>query len=141
MPLGLKRIDLQTMAKEKLDDAILLLAHQRYSNAYYLGGYAAEMGLKACIAKTITAETIPDKKFIQDTFVHKLRDLIGVAGLTAELKNEEDGNAHFATNWALVSQWNPETRYGTVDAQTAKTMIEAINDPQSGVFQWINRYW
>jgi hypothetical protein len=38
MGLGYKRTDLRAMAQAKLDDAILLLQHGRFSNAYYLAG-------------------------------------------------------------------------------------------------------
>src|SRR5258708_26287810 len=85
MPLGMRRAVLQAIAQAKLDDALLLFQHRRFSNAYYLAGYAVEIGLKACIAKQISAETIPDKAFINDIFKHGLRELIGVAGLSAEL--------------------------------------------------------
>jgi HEPN domain-containing protein len=63
MGSGQKRSELQTRAQAKLDDAILLLQHGRYTNAYYIAGYAVELGLKACIAAQIDAETIPDKAF------------------------------------------------------------------------------
>ncbi|MDO9249509.1 MAG: hypothetical protein Q7U11_23860, partial [Phenylobacterium sp.] len=69
------------MAQTKLDDALLLLAHKRYSNAYYLAGYAIEIALKACISRQITADVIPDKAFINAIHTHQLKDLVGVAGL------------------------------------------------------------
>ncbi len=48
------------LAAAKCEDATLLLAHARFSSAYYLAGYALELALKACIAKQFAAEVIPD---------------------------------------------------------------------------------
>ena len=136
-----RRSELQGVAQSKLDDAILLLEHKRYSNAYYLAGYAVEVGLKACIAKQITADVIPDRRFISDTHVHELRKLIGVAGLATELKKQEGDDPQFAVNWALVAQWDPEVRYSGVDSSSAQYLIEAVADDNSGVFRWIKALW
>lgn len=141
MARGLSRIDCQLIAEAKFQDAVLLLRNKRYSSAYYLAGYAIEIGLKACIARQITAESIPDKIFINDTFKHDLRILIGVAGLTLELKKKLDSDVNFAANWAIVSQWKPEVRYEVVDTISAQYIVQAISDPQAGVFQWIKAFW
>lgn len=101
---GQKRGELQVNAQAKLDDAMILLRRGRYSNAYYLAGYAVEIGLKACIAAQISAETIPDKAFIRNIFNHQFRVLVGLAGLAGSLKDEEDKDQAFAANWALTSQ-------------------------------------
>lgn len=141
MPLGMKRTVLQAIAQAKLDDAMLLLENGRFSNAYYLAGYAIEIGLKACIAKQISADTIPDKTFVNDIFKHGLKGLVGVAGLSAELKEREASDLTFATNWALVGGWSPEVRYDIVDKYTAQIMIQAVADNKSGVFEWIKARW
>jgi HEPN domain-containing protein len=138
---GQKRGDLQANAQAKLDDAMILLRRGRYSNAYYLAGYAVEIGLKACIAAQIDAETIPDKAFIRNIFSHQFRVLVGLAGLAGSLKDEEDKDQAFAANWALTSQWEPDTRYETVDPTMAQLFIQAIAHPKSGVLQWIKTHW
>ena len=141
MSIGLKRVDLQALAQAKIDDAILLLEKKRFSNAYYLAGYAVELALKACIAKQMAAEVIPDKTFVNSIYNHRLRDLIGTAGLTNELKKAEDTNSNFGASWAIVSEWNPELRYETKDGLSAQLLIAAIMDPQAGVLSWIKKYW
>jgi HEPN domain-containing protein len=141
MGLGLKRADLQAIAKSKLEDAILLVENKRFSSAYYLSGYAIEIGLKACIAKQFTADVIPDKNFVIEIYKHNLKQLVGVAGLTTALKQTEDRDQNFAANWALVAQWTPESRYEVTDPFTAQVMVAAINDANSGVFQWIKANW
>lgn len=141
MALGLTRQNLQCIAQAKIDDAQLLLQSRRFSNAYYLSGYAIEMGLKACIAKMISAHMIPDKRFIQDIHTHDLKSLVGLSGLKGELKTREDADPAFAANWSLVCQWTPECRYSSIDPYTAQTMIDAIVSPKSGVLEWIKTHW
>lgn len=138
---GQKRSDLRANAQAKLDDANILLTNGRYSNAYYLAGYAVEIGLKACIAAQISAETIPDKAFIKNIINHQFRTLVGLAGLAGSLKELEDRDQTFATNWALASQWEPDVRYEAVDPMSAQLLIEAIANPNSGILQWIKTHW
>jgi hypothetical protein len=141
MALGLRRADLQAIAQAKLTDAELLLMNRRFSNAYYLAGYAVEVGLKACIARQFTAETIPDRRFVADIHSHDLRKLVGLAGLNKELRDKETSDLPFAANWALISEWTPEIRYQTVDQFSAQVFVQAIRDPAIGVFPWIQMYW
>lgn len=141
MGLGLKRTDLQKYAQTKLDDATILFQYGRYSNAYYLAGYAVELGLKACIAAQITAETIPDKAFILKIFQHGFENLIGLAGLTTELKDQKDKDSEFGANWAIVKEWSPDARYETRDVTSSQFLITAIAESDSGVLQWIKTHW
>ena len=43
--------DLEALADTRLGDATHLFKGARYSAAYYLAGYAVELGIKACIAR------------------------------------------------------------------------------------------
>lgn len=141
MSLGLTRTDLQANAQAKLDDAVLLLKQGRYSNAYYLAGYAVEIGLKACIAAQITAETVPAKEFIKGILNHEFTGLVGLAGLKGEIKLEQDKDPDFAANWAVVSEWTSDKRYEAIDPASAQALIDAIADPKSGVLRWIKTRW
>ena len=138
---GLRRSDLRANAESKLEDAIILLQNGRYSNAYYLAGYAVEIGLKACIAAQISAETIPDKAFLKNILSHHFRTLVGLAGLAGALKNEEDKDQMFAANWALASQWEPDARYEAIDPMSAQLLVDAVGNPSSGVLRWIKAHW
>jgi HEPN domain-containing protein len=137
----LRRDDLQLVAQAKIDDASILLREGRASNAYYLAGYAIEIGLKACIAKQIAGETIPSLPFIRSIYDHDLQKLMKVAGLSAELKRALDSDALFATNWAIVCEWDPIERYSTIDLNTAQLMIAAVADSETGVLAWIRAHW
>jgi HEPN domain-containing protein len=141
MAFGMKRSDLRAMAQAKLDDATILLYHGRFSNAYYLAGYAVELAIKACIAAQISAETIPDKDFIRKMYSHVFPELIGLAGLAAEFKRQKDANPAFAANWAIVSEWSPDARYEVHDPMSAQLIVQAITDTESGVLRWIKAFW
>lgn len=140
MGFGLKRRDLQAIAQVKLDDAKLLFKAGRYSNAYYLAGYAVEIALKACIARQVMPETIPDKYFLNKILTHDFHTLVGLAGLQAEIKAQKV-DVNFSANWALVNEWNPDSRYETHDKTKAQFMIQAVDNSTSGVFQWIKAHW
>ncbi|CCV07721.1 conserved hypothetical protein [Mesorhizobium metallidurans STM 2683] len=64
--MTLERATLQAIANAKLRDAELLFQNERFSNAYYLFGYAAEIAIKSRISRLFSPDTIPDKKFAQD---------------------------------------------------------------------------
>ena len=141
MPIGLKRAELQALAQAKLDDAILLFKNKRYSNAYYLAGYAVELALKSCIATQFIADMIPDKSFVNDIYIHDLPKLVKLSGLSAELQKQSDKDVNFAANWALVAQWSESARYDSTDSMSAQVFFDAIADPKSGVLQWIKTFW
>ena len=139
MPLS-KR-ELEFLAEAKLQDAKLLFDNHRHSNAYYLGGYAIELALKARIAKQMFSEVIPDKELINDTYSHNFSKLVGVAGLNFELNKRMNENDLFKQNWTIVGQWAPEARYGQTDKSIAQYFLNAVADKNCGVFEWIKSYW
>lgn len=139
--MALRKDELQALAQAKLDDAALLLVHDRASNAYYLAGYSVELALKACIASQISHNTIPDRDFVRNIYSHQFPQLIGLAGLSSELKRALSGNPNFAANWAISSEWLPEARYRSYTLFEAQTLVEAIADSDDGVLQWIRRFW
>jgi hypothetical protein len=139
--MALTRLDLQRLADVKFDDAILLFANQRYGNAYYLAGYSVEMGLKACIARQIRQEEIPDKNFIQSIYTHNPVQLVGLAGLNAELRTAERASTQFQAYWGIVAGWKPEHRYAIITSMEAQWLMMAIGDPEHGVLQWIKTHW
>ena len=47
--VGPSRADLRRLAQARLDDAAALIAAQQWDGAFYLVGYAVELGLKSCI--------------------------------------------------------------------------------------------
>jgi hypothetical protein len=103
-------------------------------------GYAVEIGLKAAIAGEFRANTIPEKKFVNDIYSHDLRKLVDAAGLTRSLA-EEMRRAESDAKWATVENWKPEDRYAIATSVAAKAMVAAVDDPNDGVFKWIRSHW
>jgi hypothetical protein len=136
----LPRATLQRLAQAKIDDARLLMQHQRYSNAYYLCGYGIEFALKACIAKQIIAETIPDRTVLTGVLTHKFDELIALAGLKADL-DAQRRDREFDSRWAIVSRWSEQVRYDIVDVVTATAMQDAVENDQHGVMKWLQQHW
>jgi len=141
MGFGLKRADLQSLAQARFDDSLFLWQGRRYSSAYYLAGYAVELGLKACISRQVFAETIPDKYFLNTALTHSFDKLIGLAGLRTDFDQEIRNNSNFAASWAIINEWTPDSRYEVHDKSAAQFLIEAIGNEKNGLLPWIKTHW
>ncbi|MDR7156517.1 HEPN domain-containing protein [Sphingobium xenophagum] len=138
---SLRKEDLKALSAAKLADAQLLFRHDRWSNAYYLAGYAVELAIKACLAGQFYADAIPDKKLVLDLHTHDLPKLVSLAGLQTELKNRQDQDNEFAQNWGLTAEWKPDSRYETNDKSSADYLIQAVGNDAHGVLPWIQIFW
>lgn len=137
----LTKSDLEKLAQLRMDDALLLLRSSRCSSAYYLAGYAVELGLKACIAKLVQSNTIPDLSFVKAIYTHRFDNLLSTAGLRAEFEAELRTDAQLAAYWAIANNWTEESRYALWDPFAAASLVEAVHEPNHGVFQWIKKRW
>lgn len=138
---NVNRIDLQQLAEERLKDCETLLGAGRYSGAYYVGGYAAECGLKACIAKNIREHEFPDKNTVQRSYSHNLSQLLAVSGLERRFESAMKANTRLAVSWSLVKDWTEETRYQIKTDQEASDLFDALVDPDDGVMKWLRDNW
>jgi HEPN domain-containing protein len=137
----LTKKDLEALADTRLGDARHLLNAGRCSAAYYLAGYAVELGIKACIAGTFQADVIPDKSFVNAIHTHKLDELLGLSGVKKQLQDEMKINAVLAAAWGVASKWTETSRYQMWDQFAAASMISAVGDPNHGVLQWLKKHW
>lgn len=137
----LARQDLQSLAAGKLNDAELLFQNQRHSNSYYLFGYAAEIAIKARIARLFAPETIPDRKLVNDIYSHDLNKLTGLAGLTQELAAKRQSSPPFDGHWSTVADWSEQSRYDMIDVFLSTAMRNAMIDGEEGVFRWLQDRW
>lgn len=137
----MNRKQFQELARIRLAEARVLLGAGHNSGAYYLSGYAAECGLKACIAKMTKRYEFPDKQRAQDSYTHNLNALIKVAGLEPDLKSTVLSDATFAAYWSVVKDWNESSRYEKIPGLRARDMIQAVSDSGHGVLTWITRHW
>lgn len=137
----MRRVDLQKLAERKIESAAALAANKHWSNAYYLAGYSIEMALKAVISKQISADTIPEKNLINKVYTHEINDLLGLAGLKIEHRDLVSKDSIFAANWAICSEWRPESRYQEKSPAEAHYLLVAITHKKHGVLEWIKKYW
>lgn len=126
----------------RLSEARVLIDAGFAQGAYYLAGYAAECGLKACIAKRVRRYDFPDRRRTNDAHTHDVIALARIAGLADDLDAASDASATFAANWWLVTDWNEESRYDeTISAQEARELYQAMANRRDGVMRWIRRHW
>ena len=137
----LTKTDLEALAAARHEDAPLLLLAGRSSSAYYLAGYAVELALKACIAKSFLPDVIPEKAFVDQIYTHNLDKLLSTAGLLSSFTNDSKKNPLLAASWGIATKWNEASRYTLWDPVSATNLIEAVGDPQNGVFQWVKKHW
>jgi HEPN domain-containing protein len=138
---GVNRKDLQSLARTRLAEATALLGAGRPDGAYYLAGYAVECALKACIARGAQRYEFPDKKRVDASHTHNLRDLIKVANLELVRLEEAKRDPNFRNNWDVVQQWSEHSRYRRHDPALAQALVRAIGDRKHGVMAWIKQYW
>jgi hypothetical protein len=134
-----KKSDFQALAEKRIREARVLLAANEADGAYYLGGYAVECAIKACIIKKLkNSDEWQDRKFSERCCKHDLDDLHRLA----DLETPMSGVPGVLTNWGLVKPWNETSRYDlgrTVG--DVKNFLDAIDDPTDGVLTWIKGLW
>jgi len=138
----MNRKELQKLSRIRLKEAKILFKNQCFEGSYYLAGYAVECALKSCIAKQIKRYDFPDKKFINDSYVHDIEKLISVSGLKPQHDKELTSNTSFSLNWAIVKDWSEQHRYKLIVTKVhAKDMYSAITSRRNGVMVWLKKYW
>jgi hypothetical protein len=134
-----KKSDFQLLADKRLREARALLAAGEADGAYYLGGYAVECGIKACIIKKLnTSDEWPDRKFSEECYKHDLAALLRLADLEGALA----GVPGLLGKWVLVKDWKETIRYEHGKTVADVTLfLGAIDDPTDGVLTWIKGHW
>lgn len=140
MPLG--RFQLRTLAELRLAEARTLLDAGHHAGAYYLAGYVAELGLKACIAGLFSSNEIPDGPDFRNVRSHNINVLVQLANLASTLAAHRASDSEFDRNWEVLLLWKPEVRYdAAIDPNLASTLIESLAADGSGVLSWIRQHW
>jgi HEPN domain-containing protein len=140
----MNRNDLQQLASDRLDDAETLRLAGRWSGAYYLAGYAVECGLKACILARLarSPEVIFDlRRFSERCWTHNLGELVLLSELELARDQAAIADPAFGANWLIVKEWTEASRYEQHLQADAERLVLAVNDPASGVMQWIRGHW
>jgi hypothetical protein len=137
------RAQLRQLAEDRILDAACLLAGGRWAGAYYLAGYAAECGLKACIMAHVeaTGAIFQDRKFSEKCWTHDLETLLELANLRAALDADAAANPALFTNWGLAKGWKETSRYEQKTQPEAQALYDAIANHPDGVLPWIRIRW
>jgi len=139
----LNRAQPRQLAEDRILDAACLLAGGRPAGAYYLAGYAAEGGLKACIMAHVEAvgAIFQDRKFSEKCWTHDLEELLKLANLKPTLDADAAVNAALFANWGLATDWKETSRYEQRTQPEAQALLDAIDGKPDGVLEWIRNHW
>lgn len=109
--------DVRKLARERLKDAQVLLAGNRYEGAMYLCGYSIELVLKARICQTLKWAGFPSTNAefadYKSFKTHDLDVLLHLSGKEAKIKTT------LFAEWSAVAAWDPQSRYSPVGSATA----------------------
>ncbi len=135
------RKGLRALSRVRLSEASALLDAGLPDGAYYLAGYAVECALKACIAKETQRYEFPEKKRVNASHTHDLKELVRVAELQNALRTATQSDPLLLKYWDIVEAWSEQSRYGTHSLESAGALIGALGDKDHGVIKWIKHYW
>lgn len=138
----MNRQELQDISRVRRKEATTLLKAKHYAGAYYLLGYSVECALKACIAKQTNKYDFPNKEVALKAYVHNLEQLLKVAGLDYQLKQDMKTNKNLEVNWSIVKDWKETSRYiPSVSSAEAKDLYSACTSRTNGVLAWVKAQW
>lgn len=114
------KADIISLADGKIYSAECLLTNSQFDNAYYIGGYAVELLLKASVCKTLKIDDFFDEKAgglskvknPQTYKSHDLNQLLVLSGIYTEHISKLSEPA-FKADWSVVKNWNEGHRYLT----------------------------
>jgi hypothetical protein len=133
--------DLDTAWRERETESSALVAAGLETMALALRIYALEIRIKTFICKALKLDNLP-----MHCKTHDLAELLLFTGLWAEL--EDPANAAIRRHWDLLVQFSKDRlnniRYLPAAAGLGKydqkQLIEALDDPTSGVCPWLSRH-
>jgi HEPN domain-containing protein len=136
------RAEFQKLADLRAREAGVLLAAKCYDGAYYLGGYAVECALKACIA-TLTRryDFPPPRNQVDSYYTHDLARLLRVSGLEEDFLRAKASDQALSESWDTVVQWSEQSRYERVSKTDSLNLYKAVTDAHHGVLPWLKTRW
>jgi hypothetical protein len=139
--VSVNRKEFQALSGIRLREARALAKLGMPDGAYYLAGYSVECALKACIAKAALRHEFPDKKKVDGSHTHNLRDLLRLARLEKAWRDRGNRDVTFRDNWDNVLLWTEQSRYQITDAGKARLLVDAVANRNNGVLRWIRLHW
>lgn len=126
------------LACARLQEAKILYKSRKYSGAYYLAGYAIELGIKAFYCKGIRKYTFPpDPQVVKDLYQHNLNKLMKACELEVEYSKDIKTNKSLQSNWLTVKDWGVVSRYSQISKSDSESMINSVEV----IFEWIQTKW
>jgi hypothetical protein len=140
---------LREKALSKIDSATVLLDGERYDDASYNVGYAAELTLKARYCTTNSWLDFPNdrkeakRRGAPDIITHELDELLRMAGHDS-LRVDNTTMLHI--DWDRVLDWSVEQRYqpvGSVTPEHAKAQVEETGKlcTELALFEIVEKLW
>ncbi len=137
----MNRADFPQLAELRLREAEALLAAGLPDGAYYLAGYSVECALKACISKRTQLHDFPEKKLVNDSHTHNLKELLRLAELKTELDSVLDADPEMRSNLETVQDWSETARYQRKTVLDTIALLTAIESQKGGLLPWIRQRW
>jgi len=137
----MNRLDLQQLSELRIREAKALLDLGFPEGAYYLAGYSVECALKACIARRTREHDFPDKKLVNDSHTHNLKELLRLAELKDELGALIEADPEMQSAFDRVQDWAETSRYMRKSALEAEELLRAIEGQTGGLLPWIRLHW
>lgn len=134
--------NLKALALERLREAECLIEKGHVGGAYYIGGYAIELALKAAICKKLGVEMFEKdevpRHIAKSFMIHDLSDLVILAGIAIEIENQCRVDNAFHISWSMVSDWSEQRRYELAcEVEKAKIFVFSIKI----VMKWLQKNW
>ena len=97
--------------------------------------------MKACIANQTQAGDFPDLQTVRDSYVHDLKKLVPIAGVTNSRNDELNAVPAFKVNWLITKDWSEVSRYQRWTDTQSRDLVLAVSDETFGVLSWLRRHW
>jgi hypothetical protein len=91
------------------------------------------LAFKVLIASKFGGNEIPDRSFVNAIYTHDLERLILHAGLLPALREKQQDDVGFATNWEIVKNWSEGSRYRAIADGEARSLIDALSNSNIGI--------
>lgn len=133
---------LKMLALERLQDAECLIANGRVGGAFYIGGYAIELALKAVVCKKLGVEMFNKEEvprhIAKPFMIHDINDLVILSGMSNDLDNACMESHVFQVSWSRVSAWSEQRRY---DLACEIENVEVFVNSLKIVIGWLQKHW
>lgn len=136
------KTELEHLSDLRLRESRVLFDNDLFDGSYYLCGYSIECALKACIAKSFKENVFPNKKLVNDSYVHDLNQLLKLSNLQTAFQSACAIKPDLDINWAIVKDWSEQNRYKSeITKINAQEIINAVSNEESGILTWIKTHW